>query len=330
MVNINDTFGLLTVKKLDHISVGNRYSYGKSYKSVTRFWLCECKCGNTVVVNERNLITHNTSSCGCLRAEVKKKQARTALLNKTFKWVKVLELDHEEEYIAKTYKKTKYFWKCECLRCGKIFIANGADITSGSTTSCGCYKRDSISNGLHVTHNLSYHRLYRVHGGMIDRCYRSNSTSYDRYGARGIKICNEWYTPGVKGNPGLVNFINWAYANGYYDQPKDTPRKDILSIERLDINGDYTPDNCIWIPLYKQAENTSNNHKLYYNGDWCNIENLKSISPTPAFIQNALRHGWSDNAISYALMHQDLQIHKHNGKYYDKDGFSVLIPNYKN
>lgn len=330
MLDTTHKYGMLTINYIDRIeykdSIDGR---GRPYKAKKVFWRCTCDCGNTIVADEKGLRLNITTNCGCQRIKQQKEQAKQRLLGKSFGWLEVIEFDHDELVDTNGYKKTKYFWKCKCNRCGNITIVNGSALTSGHAISCGCYKRDNISNGLHITHNLTHHRLYRIHDGMIDRCYRPNGSSYERYGARGIKISDEWYTPGVKGNPGLVNFITWAYANGYYDQPKDTPRKDILSIERVDNDGDYTPDNCIWIPLYKQAENTSNNHKLYYNGNWCNIENLKSISPTPGFIRNALRNGWSDNAISYALMHQDLQIHKHNGKYYDKDGFPVLIPKYK-
>lgn len=263
------------------------------------------------------------------RCEYDKLMSKKKLLGKTFGWLQVLEFDHDEVVTKRTYTKTKYYWKCKCTRCGKIVVVNGSDLTTGHSTSCGCLNADRIANGLHTTHNLTYHRLYNVHGSMIDRCYRVNSKSYKRYGARGIRICDEWYTPGIKGNPGLVNFIQWAYNNGYYDQPNGTPRGEILSIERKDYHGNYEPGNCTWIKLRDQASNTRNNHKIYYMGDYYNIADLKNIEPTVGFISNRLRKGWPESAISMALMKPEIGLHRENGIYKDNDGFTVLIPKIK-
>lgn len=263
------------------------------------------------------------------RIDSMREQSRTKLLGKIFNHLKVIEFDHERYVQTPTYAKYKYYWKCECLRCGSITIVEATDLCSGHTTSCGCVNRDNITTGLHTTHGYAYHRLYNVYSSMIDRCYNPNCKSYKRYGARGIYVCDEWQRQNNTGKRGVVNFIEWAYSNGYYDQPKDTSRRDILTIERKDVNGPYSPDNCIWIAGKDQAKNTRNNHKIWYKDAWYNIADLKDIEPTIGFIANRLKAKWPESAISMALMNPELGLHRDNGIYKDKDDFVVLIPKIK-
>lgn len=74
---------------------------------------------------------------------------------------------------------------------------------------------------------------------MQQRCYNPKHMYYHDYGGRGIYICDEWYKPGEKGNPGFIAFYNWAMENGYHDQPKNTPKSELLTIDRIDHNGPY-------------------------------------------------------------------------------------------
>jgi len=103
---------------------------------------------------------------------------------------------------------------------------------------------------------------------MRARCYNPKDPDYKLYGgrvdSRPIEICDEWRIPHI----GLYNFIDWSYEEGgFYDQPKDTPYGDLLSIERKDPNGDYCPENCIWIPMKEQAKNTRKTIQLTYCGE---------------------------------------------------------------
>ena len=111
------------------------------------------------------------------------------------------------------------------------------------------------------------HRAERIYQNMKQRCNNPKSSRYERYGRRGIKICDEWL-----GKDGKQNFIEWALSNGY---------KPDLSIERIDIDKGYSPDNCKWIPLSEQSKNTRRTHIITHNGetmclrDWCKKLNLK-------------------------------------------------------
>lgn len=93
-------------------------------------------------------------------------------------------------------------------------------------------------------------RLYGIWVRMRQRCYDPNSSDYNRYGGRGIKVCQEWND--------YRNFYNWAMANGYNDE---------LSIDRIDPNGNYEPSNCRWIPLTDQNRNKRNSRLITYNDE---------------------------------------------------------------
>lgn len=87
---------------------------------------------------------------------------------------------------------------------------------------------------------------------MKKSCYNKNDSSYKHYGGRGIKICDEW----IEKENGFINFYNWAMNNGY---------KENLSIDRINVNGNYEPSNCRWATAIQQANNRTNNHYIIYN-----------------------------------------------------------------
>lgn len=118
-------------------------------------------------------------------------------------------------------------------------------------------------NNSNYSHGLSKTRIYRTYNHMKDRCFRENDKAYKHYGGRGITICPEWL-----GKDGFIRFYNWAIENGYSDN---------LTIERKDVNGNYCPENCCWIPFKKQMSNRTNQNTIEYNGEtrylteWANI-----------------------------------------------------------
>ena len=98
-------------------------------------------------------------------------------------------------------------------------------------------------------HGLRHKRIYNIWRSMRQRCMNPNCYSYKHYGAKGVSVCDEWQDPKV--------FSEWAYKNGYADD---------LTIDRIDVNGNYTPDNCRWVTQKVQQNNRRNNSLLEYNG----------------------------------------------------------------
>lgn len=127
-------------------------------------------------------------------------------------------------------------WECQC-DCGKITTVRHGDLRSGRTLSCGCYNFEKES--VVKTHGYSRTKLYGVYIKMKSRCENENDKSFSYYGGRGIKLCKEW-------NENPKSFIDWAKQNGY---------KDGLTIDRINVDGDYCPENCRWTDYETQAVN---------------------------------------------------------------------------
>lgn len=133
-------------------------------------------------------------------------------------------------------------WICQC-DCGKEVIATRDKLLKGATKSCGCYIRDVVTSR-NKTHGLSKCRLYHVWHSMKDRCNNHNHLHYADYGGRGIRICDEW-------NNDFSAFYQWAYANGYNEEAKQWQ----CTLDRINVNGDYCPDNCRWVNMKIQRHN---------------------------------------------------------------------------
>lgn len=167
-------------------------------------------------------------------------------------------------------------WLCQC-ECGKQVVVASYDLRNGHTKSCGCKKGRLITESK-IKHNFSKKPIYRVLNSIKQRCNNPKNHAYKNYGARGIKVCDEW-------SEGFEKFYQWAINNGY---------KKGLSIDRVDVNGNYEPSNCRWATRKEQARNKRNNHLITYNSetycltDWAIKKNL-SIST----IFHRLKRGWS-------------------------------------
>lgn len=150
----------------------------------------------------------------------------------------------------------------ECLcNCGNTCFVMSRDLLSGHVTSCGCRQRETQTP---KTHGESGSRLHHIWCNMKYRCNTPSSKDFADYGGRGISVCAEWQTD-------FAAFREWALANGYQEG---------LSIDRIDVNGNYTPENCRWIPSSAQHSNTRSNIYAEINGErhtvaeWCRILNL--------------------------------------------------------
>lgn len=191
------------------------------------------------------------------------------LTGKKFGKLTVLNLHHKEKFFRNDRKRfeSKYFWLCKC-DCGNEKIIEGKSIRSGRTRSCGCLNKEIIKNiaTRNKKHGLKNTRLYRIWQNMKARCQIKNTENYHYYGKRGIKVCDEW-----KNN--LLLFYEWAMNNGYQDN---------LTIDRIDINGNYEPANCRWVDMKTQNKNRRNNRNITYQGktktlaEWSEIKNVSA------------------------------------------------------
>ena len=138
---------------------------------------------------------------------------------------------------AGSNKDGRATWVCTC-ECGEISIKTGKLLLNGHCKSCGCGEYESRVNNI-TSHRLSNTRLYTIWRGMKQRCYYPKHKDYHNYGARGIIICDDWLS-------NFEFFYNWAITNGYQDN---------LTIDRINVNGNYEPNNCRWVTWREQRLN---------------------------------------------------------------------------
>lgn len=190
------------------------------------------------------------------------------LIGKKFNRLLVIELAES--------KNDNIVWKCLC-DCGKITNVITANLTSGRVKSCGCLKEEKLIRR-NTTHNQRHTKLYEVWKTMKQRCSNPNNKGYKNYGGRGIKVCDEWKNS-------FQSFFDWSMKNGYSTN---------LSIDRIDNNGNYCPENCRWTNRIVQANNSRWNKFITINGethslaDWCRIYKM----PYTLVSNRVSRYGW--------------------------------------
>ena len=155
------------------------------------------------------------------------------------------------ERIKKENSKRTFF-KCLC-DCGKEKIFQSSDLLRGKIKSCGCWKAEHMKKlgKEHITHGMTDSRLYHIWRGLRTRCNFYKSKDYINYGGRGITVCEEW-------EKDFMSFYNWAMSNGYRDD---------LTIDRIDVNGNYCPENCRWADIATQSRNKRNTVNITINGE---------------------------------------------------------------
>ena len=148
--------------------------------------------------------------------------------------------------------------ECECV-CGVIKSYDYYKVRTGHTKSCGCKRNEYIAIA-RTTHNGRFTTLYKKWCSMKRRCLNSNEKCFKNYGGRGIKICNEWLQ--------FENFENWAKNNGY---------KEELTLERINVDEGYNPNNCKWITSKEQARNKQNTVYLIYKNEVLPMQEIAEI-----------------------------------------------------
>lgn len=263
--------------KLKVLEEINPQSYKPGNKK--RTWLCKCSCGNYKIVTQDILKPDRNCSCGC-ETQVEN------LLGKRFGKLVVVE---RLENVRDSSGHMRSYYVCEC-DCGNKVQYDRHSLTKGSVNSCGCYKKELMQN---PTTNWRFQKFLRENKETLrrtlyhiqQRCLNENYQNYRYYGFRGISVCDEWC-----GEDGYMNFYLWAYKNGF--------RKG-LSIDRINNDGDYTPDNCRWTTHKEQQRNKSTTHYIEYKGETKSIGEFAELYNIPYnVLWNRISNGWSvENAI---------------------------------
>lgn len=212
------------------------------------------------------MVTGNTKSCGNCRCLIKP--------GMKFGLLTIISFSHKNS-------EHKY-WNCIC-DCGNTKIVKQKFLVSGTTKSCGC-----LANSNGKKHGMYGSRIYRIYRGMWSRCHYTDKEEYKCYGGRGIQVCEEW----LDKKDGFTNFYNWSMENGY---------SDTLSIDRIDVNGNYCPENCRWVDTKTQSTNKTTTKYITFNNQTkalCEWAKLSGNSRT--VISTRLKRGWSvEDAIFY-------------------------------
>lgn len=179
-----------------------------------------------------------------------------------------------------------YYWECKC-DCGNTRYLLTNTLTSGISKSCGCLQRE-LQSQKKRTHGESKTLLFNKWRKMKDRCECPTHQAYKDYGGRGIKVCDEWQK--------FENFRDWAYGNGYQEK---------LTLDRIDVNGNYEPSNCRWTTWKAQANNRRSNHRVTAYGEthtiqeWSDITGIKHST----IWRRLCKPGWSaEDAVSKPLL----------------------------
>lgn len=251
-VNENLTGEIFGDLKVIEINKERTYALNNENKKYKTLWDCECtKCKTKTVLSSDALIQlkrRNGSGCTTCFGDW--------VLGKRYGRLTPIE------YIGRDGNKKNWLCKCDC---GNKVILNESSFKSENTNSCGCIhsetlsKRNSETAKYNGESNGEDGRILNIYGAMRDRCYNTNNKKYSDYGGRGINICQEWIDDYFK-------FKEWSLSNGY---------NDTLTIDRIDVNGNYEPNNCRWATMKVQANNKRNNKYITYQGrtqtlsQWC-------------------------------------------------------------
>ena len=228
---IGKKFGKLTITALDGLK-----------KNGTPIFAVDCECGNTYLkCGLDRLVGGKTKDCGCSKRSID-------MIGKRFGRLVVVEKTEQR-------KKRSVVWKCKC-DCGGEWFASSQDLNYGVVKSCGCIKKEK-------RHFATCEPIHRVWNTMIERCYNSNKNQFYLYGGRGIKVCDEWLGSNPKG---FSNFYDWAIKNGYKEEILPNGRNK-WTLDRIDPDKDYCPENCRWITNDDQQQNKRADKLFTYNGE---------------------------------------------------------------
>lgn len=188
------------------------------------------------------------------------------------------------------------YWLCRC-DCGNEKVYCTGEINRGAIVSCGCYHREMASKRAyeqHLTHGKTGTRLYGIWNAMKDRCSNPNCKTFHLYGGRGIKVCEEW-------KHSFEAFSEWAVLNGYDPSKK----RGECTVDRIDVNGNYCPENCRIVSQKEQCKNKRSNRMITYNGETKTMtEWAEQYGLRVGTLRDRLSYGWDvERCLTQPLRH---------------------------
>lgn len=240
------------------VNTGDRYNHYTIIREVPkkgdgRRFLCRCDCGNEKEVDIRNLRNGHIKSCGkCNYTEIK-------IGDKFGHWTVIGDYKKSDS----SYHR-EYLCECDCQNKTQRYV-DEQNLKRGNSTSCGCETIKTTKMHF-IKHGDSGTRLFSIWSLMKQRCHNPNVDCFSRYGGRGIKVCKKWMNS-------YESFKEWALSHGYRDD---------LTIDRIDVNGNYCPENCRWATIKEQNNNRRSNVFITYNGEkhntkeWSDITGIKA------------------------------------------------------
>jgi len=169
-------------------------------------------------------------------------------------------------------------WKCRCA-CGNESIVRGPSLRNGKTTSCGCFHLERLRDQA-TSHGLSRHALYSVWNNMMARCYSPKYVKFQNYGGRGITVCERWHS--------IANFVE-----DMGERPPGT------TLDRIDNDGNYRPDNCRWADRVTQNNNRRGNLKIVVGDKLMSTREIVTQYGIPYYVlTDRLRDGWTGDRIA--------------------------------
>lgn len=259
---------------------------------------CQCSCGKFKTYRVSQLITNVVKSCGCWRKNrmaqytLKHNLSRTKLYQV---WSRVSKLTNYEDW--RDFEKFKLWAELNGYQEGTHLQLNNRNNGYNPENCKFIFPKVKKQKKQVNWHGKSKTRLYRIWSHMRARCNNPKDAAFKHYGSKGIKVCDDW-------NNDYCNFEKWALENNYLDN---------LTIERIDVNGNYEPSNCKWIVLEEQAKNRTNNRKITMFGEtkilqeWLKDNRIKNTNRFMVLYR--LDNGWTpEEAFMNDTVRKKIQI----------------------